>query len=393
MKLVTLILASAMFFAAACDDNPDSGSNPDGGTDPDGGSIGEACTTANDCSAEFPICTAAGNCVGCETSSDCSAEAPVCSNGACTASCAGTEVAADVVTGPSDIIWIVDQSSSMSEETAHVQAKINDFAALISASNIDYRVVMIATPTTNGTNLPICVPPPLGGASCGNNTRFRLVDVAVGSHDGPQLAISRYNTYKDFLRPEATKHFVFVTDDNSGISATQFTTMVQALQPAGMFDDFRVHGIYAFGTPGSGCNGPFGSGAGNGTIYTQLIAQTSGASGVICTGDWTQVFQDISAAVVSGSQVPCEFELPEPPMGQTLDTGKVNVKYEMGGVAPGQTLPQVPAAADCPSSGAWYYDDNTTPTRILLCPTTCTSVQNDPDANVKVELGCSTQIL
>jgi hypothetical protein len=264
--------------------------------------------------------------------------------------------------------------------------------ALISASDIDYRVVMIATPTTNGTNNPICVPPPLGGADCGDNTRFRLVDIAVGSHDGPELAIERYAEYADFLRPEATKHFVFVTDDNAGISAADFTTMVEALSPS-MFADYRVHGIYAYGTPSIGCDGPFGSGAGDGVVYTELIAQTSGAAGLICTGDWTQVFQDISEAVVSGSQVPCEFELPEPPMGQTLDPGKVNVKYEMGGVAPGETVPQVPTGAECAAAGGWHYDDNTTPTRILLCPATCTSVQNDPEANVKVELGCMTQVL
>jgi len=81
-----------------------------------------------------------------------------------------------------------------------------------------------------------------------------------------------------------------------------------------------------------------------------------------------------------------------PPAGETLDPTKVNVKYQRGGVAPGMTLPQVPAAADCTAGGGWFYDDNTTPTKITLCPATCTSVQGDPSANVKVEFGCSTQI-
>lgn len=364
-----------------------SGENVDGGGDDVDASA--ACTDSSECSAETPVCHSSGSCVQCETSADCSDPTPVCSNTTCTASCAGTEVAADFVTVPSDIIFVVDQSGSMNQETQYVQAKINDFAALINASSIDYRVVMIARST--GGNA-ICVPPPLGGPSCGNNTRFRLVNQYVDSNNGPSLAISRYSMYSDFLRPEAGKHFVFVTDDNSNTSAASFMSQLQALQPAGMFTGAKIHGIYAFGTAGVGCTGAFGSGAADGTVYTTLISQTGGASGVICTGDWTQVFNDITAAVVSGSQVSCDLTLPTPPMGETLDPTKVNVKYQMGGVAPGQTLPQVPTAGDCAAAGGWYYDDNTTPTTITLCPATCTNVQNDPAANVKVEFGCSTQI-
>ena len=359
-----------------------------GGDDVDGGP-GEGCADSTTCPAEAPICSAGGVCVQCESSADCSDPTPVCSNTTCTASCAGTEVNADFVTKPSDIIFIVDQSGSMNQETQYVQAKINDFVTLISASNIDYRVVMIASPTSSNA---ICVPPPLGGPSCGNNTRFRLVNQAVGSTNGPSLALSRYSMYSDFLRPEAAKHFVFVTDDNSSTSAANFTSMVNALQPAGMFTGFKVHAIYAYGSGANGCTGTFGSGAADGTVYTTLVTQTMGARGVICTGDWTQVFMDITAAVVSGSQVSCDLTLPMPPAGETLDPTKVNVKYQMGGVAPGMTLPQVPAAADCAAAGGWFYDDNTTPTKITLCPATCTSVQGDPAANVKVEFGCSTQI-
>lgn len=350
---------------------------------------GAECTIAADCPAEFPVCSAGGICVGCESSADCSDPTPVCSNTTCTAACAGTDVMADFVTKPSDIIFIVDQSGSMDQETVYVQMKINDFVTQISASNIDYRVVMIAA--TSGSNA-ICVPSPLAGASCGNSTRFRLVNQRVGSNDGPSLAISRYGMYSDFLRPDAAKHFVFVTDDNSNMSAANFTTGINNLMPAGMFTGFKVHGIYAYGSGNNGCTGTFGSGAADGTVYTTLITQTMGARGVICTGDWTQVFMDIQQAVVSGAQVSCDLTIPAPPMGETLDPTKVNVKYQMGGVAPGMTLPQVPLASDCTATGGWYYDDNTMPTTITFCPATCTSVQGDPAANVKVEFGCSTQI-
>jgi hypothetical protein len=383
IKLTIGVVLAGCFALAGC--GPKTGAAGDDGID---AGPGADCTDGSQCPAEYPICSTSGVCVGCESSADCSDPTPVCSNTTCTEACAGSEVMADFQTRPSDIIFIVDQSGSMNQETAYVQMKINDFVMQISASNIDYRVVMIASPTASNA---ICVPPPLGGPSCGNNTRFRLVNQSVGSTNGPSLALSRYAMYSDFLRPEAGKHFVFVTDDNSSMSAANFTSGVNALLPAGMFTGFKVHGIYAYGSGSNGCTGAFGSGAAAGTVYTTLIAQTMGASGVICTGDWTQVFMDITAAVVSGSQVSCELTIPAPPMGETLDPAKVNVKYQSG-VAPGMTLPQVPAAADCTSAGGWYYDDNTTPTKITLCPATCTSVQGDPMANVKVEFGCSTQI-
>jgi hypothetical protein len=353
--------------------------------------VGSTCTSDDDCGPGAPVCSASGTCVECETAEHCPADRPVCSNQSCGAACAGSEVQANFVTRPSDIIWIVDQSGSMNQETQYVQAKINEFAQSIAMSNIDYRVTMIAA--ISGSNA-ICVPAPLSNGSCGNNTHFRLVDQRISSTDGPQRMLSTYSQYSDFLRLDGMKHIIFVTDDNSAMSATNYTNMLQALQPTGMFESYKVHAIYAYGNgTSSGCSGPFGTGAKDGTVYTTLVTQTMGARGVICEDDWTQVFTDISQAVVSGSQVSCELAIPEPETGETVDPAKVNVRYQMGGVAPGSLLPQVPSAADCTGAGGWYYDDNTAPTTITLCPTTCTSVQGDPEANVKVEFGCSTVIL
>ena len=116
-------------------------------TTPDAMPQAVGCTSADECDPATPYCTASGSCVECETSSQCPADRPVCSNSSCSAACAGTEVAASFVQLPTDIIWVVDQSGSMNQETQYVQAKINSFASLISASNIDYHVVMMAAPT------------------------------------------------------------------------------------------------------------------------------------------------------------------------------------------------------------------------------------------------------
>jgi hypothetical protein len=39
---------------------------------------------------------------------------------------------------------------------------------------------------------------------------------------------------------------------------------------------------------------------------------------------------------------------------------------------------------------AWFYDDPTAPTKITLCPETCSTIQGNPGASVKLVLGCRT---
>lgn len=376
-------------FLVACGGSSGGMTGDDSEPGPDAMEQATGCTSDSECAVATPHCAASGACVECTTSEQCPSDRPVCGNaGTCAASCAGTEVTADFVQLPTDIIWIVDQSGSMNQETQYVQAKINDFAALISSSNIDYRVTMIARTTNSNA---ICVPGPLGGASCGNNTRFRLVNQYVDSTNGPSLAISKYASYSDFLRPTATKHFVFVTDDNSAMTAANFTSGINALMPSGMFAGFKVHAIYAYGNGlSTGCSGPFGTGAKDGTVYTTLVANTGGERGVICQDDWNAVFNKITTAIVSGSKVACELNMPAAPQGQQLDPAEVNVKYKSGMTS--TTLPQVTNAAACTGAGGWYYDDNTNPTKITLCGATCDAVQADEAANLKIELGCATEI-
>lgn len=302
----------------------------------------------------------------------------------------------DPVLAPADIIWAVDQSGSMDQETAYVQQQINAFANQIAAPNIDYHVVMIAN--TSGGNA-ICVPPPLSGGGCGNGPRFRLVNQQIESNDALSLIISRYPDYQDFLRMGAVKHFVVVSDDNptdSPInSAAAFTSALANAQPTGMFADWKFHSVFAYGAiPFVGCFGAFGTGAAYGTILEQLVTQTGGAKGEICLGDWTLVFAAIQSAVVQGAKVSCEYDVPDPGAGQTLDPNKVNVQYFPGGQPPSQTVFRVNDASQCTTGGGqggWYFDNNTAPTKIFLCPDTCAAVQSDAAAKIEVQFGCESQ--
>jgi hypothetical protein len=95
---------------------------------------------------------------------------------------------------------------------------------------------------------------------------------------------------------------------------------------------------------------------------------------------------------IRGTVVTCQFALPmTDDKGKKVDPNKVNVDYTPGGMGMAQTIPQVKNAAACGNKDGWYYDDNTNPMTITLCPTTCQTVQNDEHAKIQILLGCGTQ--
>ena len=61
-----------------------------------------------------------------------------------------------------DIIFVVDNSGSMTDEIDAIRRNINDnFAAIIEASGVDYRVILLSQYGREGTN--VCIEPPLAG--------------------------------------------------------------------------------------------------------------------------------------------------------------------------------------------------------------------------------------
>jgi len=94
-----------------------------------------------------------------------------------------------------------------------------------------------------------------------------------------------------------------------------------------------------------------------------------------------QALQQIQQAAVS-----CQFQLPTPEAG-LLDPSKVSVEYVPGNGGATQKFTQVDNAAAC-VAGGFYYDNNTSPTVLFLCPASCSAVQADPNAKVQVLFGC-----
>src|SRR5262245_53038707 len=68
------------------------------------------------------------------------------------AACVATSVQATLRKLPVDVIFIIDNSGSMTDNIESVQNNINDsFASIIGASGVDYRVIMISEHGSLGT--------------------------------------------------------------------------------------------------------------------------------------------------------------------------------------------------------------------------------------------------
>jgi hypothetical protein len=116
------------------------------------------------------------------------------------------------------------------------------------------------------------------------------------------------------------------------------------------------------------------------------------AGGTDAAYDVTKDITEFSAAMaeIRSSALACEFSIPPPPQDMELVPDKVNFTYTPGGTDTPITLPRADDLADCGDEPGWYYDNNAAPHKILLCPASCGTVQNDRGAAVSVAFGCNS---
>ena len=96
---------------------------------------------------------------------------------------------------------------------------------------------------------------------------------------------------------------------------------------------------------------------------------------------------------IRGAALACEYRIPAPQAGGSIDYGKVNVRYT--GAAGPQNIPYVERMDRCdPMRGGWYYDTNPAmgkPARVMICPASCSQFKTDKSAQVELVFGCATQ--
>lgn len=347
--------------------------------------------------------------------------------------CVATEAQATLSKRPVDIVFAIDNSRSMSVEIEEVEKQVNqNFANLIGASGIDYRVVMLSLHGDHDDQ-KVCISAPLASGSCDplpaqplESARFFHHSAEVDSHIALCAVLRNFdrkdemdrhpNGYSEFLRADAFKVFVVISDDDVETSckgetfddrsrvsdgedvAARFDAKLLELSPeqfgAVAARNYLWHSIIGL-APYDDANRTLAhppeapivtaqcaeTSKSPGTGYQALSKLTGGLRYPSCELDYTTIFQSIAAGIIEGAKIACEVPIPAPPPGQTLDLSTVVVRFTPNGSAT-QQFTQVAAAAAC-TDGAFYIEAD----QIMLCPGACNAVNAGP-GDFKIAYGC-----
>ncbi len=354
--------------------------------------------------------------------------------------CAGASADATLAKRPVDIILVIDTSSSMSGEIASVESNLNsNLATQLDAADIDYRIILLAdhgTPDVSG-KFGICINSPLSGHECasinGNDLpidgpRLKHYPIYVGSNDAFDRILTDYKLgdtgdyaiapqggtvpplatgYGAFLRPDALKVFLLITDDDSvggnTSSATDFDTRLLALDPAqfGTPDarNYVFHNIIGLdgkatdtsipwlpSDPVESDQCPGGDSVSAAPEYQKVSILSEGLRFPLCNNaNFDAVFQAMAVSVTEGAALDCAYDLTQAATG-ALDFDRV-VAYFTSGAGVQSTLNQVADAGAC-TADSYYVASGL----VTLCPATCTAVTADTAASLDFHVACSIVI-
>jgi hypothetical protein len=216
------------------------------------------------------------------------------------------------IKGSSDILFIIDNSCSMGDEQANLQANFDYFSQEIGAMDLDFQMAIITTDNpsfrgdimtkdTNNLEGEFVAQSSVGTGGSGTEmpTEMAYQSTQNGGDAGPGSA---------FLRDDAMLSMIFVSDepDSSPSNWASYLSYFQSIKSTS--DDYIAHAI----------SGDYPSGCG-GASYTNNVYELTVATGglflSVCATDWSshlEVLAEGSAADLSS------FELTEWPVPETI---------------------------------------------------------------------------
>jgi hypothetical protein len=216
------------------------------------------------------------------------------------------------------------------------------------------------------------------------------------------VVLAAYPMYREFLRPGSLRAFLWVTDDDALMSADDFRVRLELLEPETGFGPTVHHAIVGYHgeTYAEWANEAAGACdtlASVGLTYLRLATCrdaggreipdcSSGAIARVCETDWTDTFAQIASrteSVAVREPVSCRLTPPSAPEGEVLDYSRLTVTYRSGEET---TLLRHAGAGRC--TEGWQFDDESSPSAIILCPDVCRRVQADRHAELEVAVAC-----
>ncbi len=209
--------------------------------------------------------------------------------GEATPSAAVTELFVGQSTPKVDVLFVVDDSGSMSAEQASLAANFDAFIHAAEDWETDYRIAV--TTTDLGLGGALHGPSPIVTAVNSDQFKDNVLVGAAGSpiEQGLAAASASLNgAFGPYLRPDAALVLVFVSDedDQSPAPVSQYVAAFRSIKDGK--DELLT--AYAIVGPPGGCLDAIGSAEG-GLRYVQAAEQTGGAFASICDPSFASALQ------------------------------------------------------------------------------------------------------
>ncbi len=292
-------------------------------------------------------------------------------------SCASESVEATRI--PVALYIMQDKSGSMKgQRWADATSALNAF--VVDSSVAGMKVALNFFPgggSCNGSGYD--VPAVAMGALPGNAAAFQnaLSTTSPGGNtplSGALQGVVNYCLSYQAANPKEKVAGLLVTDGQPTECDTSYSGITNIA--ANSYGGYAIP-IFSMGMDGADFNLMDGIAQSGGTGPSAFNVSTGGAAAFLA-----------ALQKIAGTLLACEYEMPVPDPGTTLDPSKVVVRYTDGnGVE--NDLGKFDSEAACGTSNGFYYDNPAAPTKIILCPATCDTAQADDKGKVDILLGCA----
>jgi hypothetical protein len=241
-----------------------------------------------------------------------------------------------------DVLWVVDNSGSMSDKQMQLGNAFTDFVQGFIALNLDYQLGVVTTDLSNSSQSgklqgsPTFLTPATPNIVSTFQSRVNVGTSGDATERGlgaAKAALSeplRSGFNAGFLRDDAVLSVLFLSDEDDQSSGTwqDYAYFFGGLKA----DPSKLHVTAIVGDLGTGCSGAGTASAGDRYIYT--VDALSGTVSSICASDFQVTLSDLGSIVAAlAATFPLQFQ-PIP--------GTIQIKID------GQTVPS--------SAATWHYN-------------------------------------
>lgn len=340
------------------------------------------------------------------------------------AACAPESVALERLSQAVDIIIAVDNSGSMEDTARGIEAHLNgSFAAILDQNQVDYRLILVSEHREEADqDAAVCIVGPLSAlAECpsdgpGPSERFFQYSTDVGSDSFEVLLESLTGELADdfdlapsgwsaWLRPEARKVFIGITNDDDSTTALEFATALTSVAPEQFGSDltrldFVWHSIVGLAERAVGLD-PYvpsdpieeeeceGDVSNAGTTYQELSRLTGGLRFPICALEsYGAIFERVASDLVGSSRSSCDFALPTALPGGAFELDQLALSYRPSSGGETRLLGQVRDPLAC-KPDAFVLDAS----GVHLCADACDEARADAQGSVEAIFTCQSTLL